>query len=302
MSYLETAFPITRRVRVPFSRDQLMLLMAATNEIFLGLDIYFAHSISGTIVPNEWIPIIFGPVAGVLLLAAGLLALRNRPLATVFATLVFLGSIVVGLLGAYFHIVRAILPAALPGQRVNIDLLVWAPPILGPLTFSLVGLLGISAAWIESPPDSGVLDLLAGRRLQLPFSKTRAYFFIVSLGTLATVISSVLDHARTHFENPWLWVPTAVGIFTTVVAAGIAALDRPQRLDLLIYSGAMFLMILTGAVGAALHISDNLTSMGQIVGERFVRGAPFMAPLLFANMGTLGLIALLDPSERRRPE
>jgi hypothetical protein len=162
MSYLETAFPLTRRVRIPFSRDQLMLLMAATNEIFLGVDIYFAHSISGTIVPYEWIPIIFGPVAGVLLLIAGLVALRNRPLATNFATLVFLSSIAVGLLGAYFHIVRAILPNALPGQRVNIDLLVWAPPILGPLTFCLVGLLGISAAWVEESADSGILVLYGG--------------------------------------------------------------------------------------------------------------------------------------------
>jgi hypothetical protein len=53
---MQTAFPLVQRVRIPFSRDQLMLLMAATNEIFLGIDIYLAHSISGTIVPNEWIP------------------------------------------------------------------------------------------------------------------------------------------------------------------------------------------------------------------------------------------------------
>jgi hypothetical protein len=119
------------------------------------------------------------------------------------------------------------------------------------------------------------------------------------MGSLATVISSVLDHARTHFENPWLWIPTAIGVFTTVVAAGLGAVDRPHRVDILIYAVAMVLMIGTGVLGAFLHINDNLTSMGQIVGERFIRGAPFMAPLLFANMGTLGLIALLDPRERK---
>ena len=143
-----------------------MLLMAAINEIFLGIDIYLAHSISGTIVPNEWIPIVFGPVAGVLLLLAGLIALRRRPLATVIATIVFTGSIIVGLLGDYFHIMRAILPNAPIGERVTVDLLVWAPPLLGPLMFALVGLLGISAAWAEDPPDSGRLNLLGGRRLQ----------------------------------------------------------------------------------------------------------------------------------------
>jgi hypothetical protein len=301
MYHLATVFPPLRRMRqLPLSRDQLMLLMAATNEIFLALDIYLAHSISGTIRPNEWIPIIFGPIAGGLLLLAGLIALRQRPLASMVASGVFVASIAVGLLGAYFHVVRAILPSGPPGQRVTIDLLVWAPPILGPLTFALVGLWGISAAWIEDPPDSGVLALVGGRRLRLPYSKTRAYFFMIGLGTLATVISSVLDHARTGFVNSWLWVPTAAGVFGTVVAVTLGAIERPTRADLIIYTGTMLLLIAVGVVGAVLHIGDNLTSRGVFVVERFIRGAPVLAPLLFADMGTLGLIILLDPVERRR--
>jgi hypothetical protein len=301
MYHLATVFPPLRRLRqLPLSRDQLMLLMAAINEIFLALDIYLAHSISGTIRPNEWIPIIFGPIAGGLLLLAGLIALRQRPLASMVASGVFVASIAVGLLGAYFHVVRAILPSGPPGQRVTIDLLVWAPPILGPLTFALVGLWGISAAWIEDPPDSGVLALLGGRRLRLPYSKTRAYFFMIGLGTLATVISSVLDHARTGFVNSWLWIPTAAGVFGTVVAVTLGAIERPTRADLIIYTGTMLLLIAVGVVGAVLHIGDNLTSRGVFVVERFIRGAPVLAPLLFADMGTLGLIILLDPVERRR--
>jgi len=45
-------------------------------------------------------------------------------------------------------------------------------------------------------------------------------------------------------------------------------------------------------------VQSNLTAQGTFVGERFLRGAPALAPLLFANMGTIGLIALLDPAER----
>ena len=298
MYHLATVFPPVRRFRrLLLTRDQFMLLMAATNEIFLGVDIYLAHNVSGTIVRDEWIPIIFGPIAGGLLLLAGLMALRQRSLATIIASIVFVGSIGVGLLGDYFHAVRAILPSAPPGQQVTVNLLVWAPPILGPLVFSLVGLIGLSAAWVETPPDSGTLALLGGWRVQLPYSKTRAYFFLVGLGTLATLISSVLDHARTNFEDPWLWVPNVVGIFGTVVAVTLAALDRPTRADLVTYTAAMLLLIGVGVTGAALHINDNLIAEGTIVGERFIRGAPFLAPLLFANMGTLGLIALLDPRE-----
>jgi hypothetical protein len=298
MYHLAAIFPAARRIRNPFTRDQWMLLMAAMNEILLGLETYLAHLTSGTIVPYEWIPIIFGPVAGVLLLLAGLLALRKRALATLIATPVFVASIIVGLLGAYFHLMRAILPYAVPGQQVSVPLFVWAPPILGPLTFALVGLLGMSSAWIEDPPDSGTLVLIGGRRLKLPYSKTRAYFFIVGMGALATVISSVLDHARTDFSNSWLWLPTAVGVFATVVAVVLGSYKQPSRGDLYTYFAAMLLMVLVGMLGSGLHVAQNLTTQGVIVDERFIRGAPVLAPLLFSDIGTIGLLVMFDPSEK----
>ena len=295
--HLATVFPAIKRVRLPFTRDQLVLVMMAVNLFFLSVDIYLAHSISGTIVPNEWIPIIFGVVGAVLLLLAGLIALRNRPLATIIATVTLLISIVVGLLGAYFHWIRGILPTGPVGQRVTLDLLVWAPPIFGPLMYSFVGIFGLSAAWVEDPPDSGILVMMGGRRLQLPYPKTQAYFYIIGMAALATVASSVLDHARLNFADPWLWVPTLIGVFRSVVAVVLGALDRPTRADLITYIFAMLLLIVVGAVGAILHIQGNLTSQGEVVIERFIRGAPFLAPLLFANVGTLGLIVLLDPRE-----
>jgi len=298
MNYAARAFPVAEQTgRLPLSRDQLMLLMAAVNEIFLGIDIYLAHNLDGTIRLREWIPIVFGPLAGGLLLLAGLIALRRRRLASFLATGVLLASIVVGLLGAYFHVVRAVAPNAPIGQRVTLPLLIWAPPIVGPLIFSLVGLWGVSAAWVEDPPDSGRLRLWGQRTVQFPYSKTRAYLMMVSLGTMATLISSVLDHGRAQFENPWLWPPIAVGVFAAVVALGLATLDRPQANDVRVYMAAMVLLILTGVVGFVLHVRFDLTVQRVFVPERFLRGAPVLAPLLFANMGLVGLIALLDPAE-----
>ncbi len=72
-------------------------------------------------------------------------------------------------------------------------------------------------------------------------------------------------------------------------------IERPHRYDLTIYLITMALLVVTGLVGAYLHVNDNLTARGAFVAERFIRGAPFLAPLLFANMGALGLIILLDP-------
>ncbi|NJD59588.1 MAG: hypothetical protein C3F13_03565 [Anaerolineales bacterium] len=302
MYHLATVFPIVKRVRVPITRDQAMLLMLALNELLLGLETYLAHSISGTIMPKEWIPIIFGPVAGIFLFIAGLIAIRKRTLAVIMASLVYLASIIVGLLGIFFHLVRAILPYAPLGEKVSVPLFVWAPPILGPLTFALVGLMGISAVWMEKPPDSGILNLFGGRKLRLPFSKTSAFFFMVGLGTLATVISSVLDHARTNFENPWLWVPTGIGIFGTVVALVLGTITTPRRSDLIIYVVAMMLLALVGLVGVVLHILHNLAYENAVVVERFIRGAPFLAPMLFSDMGALGLVILLDPNEKEKNE
>jgi hypothetical protein len=115
---LAMVFPFLRRLRVPVGRDQAMLLVIAVNELFLGIDTYLAHSISGTIVPREWIPIIFGVTAGVLLGLAGLISLRYRMAANLLATGVFTASIIVGVLGSYFHLYRALQPyaqAGLPG-------------------------------------------------------------------------------------------------------------------------------------------------------------------------------------------
>jgi glucan phosphoethanolaminetransferase (alkaline phosphatase superfamily) len=295
---LAAAFPPLERLRrVPLTRDQLMLLMAAINALFLAFDHYLAHSISGTIVPREWIPIVFEPLAGGLLLLGGLVALRNRPVATVIGTVTLLASMGVGFLGVYFHLVRAILPAAPAGEQIQLNLLFWAPPILGPIFLAFVGMVGISAVWIEDPPDSGVLILLAGRRIRMPYSKTRAYFFLVGMGVLAATLSSVLDHARTHFENPWQWVPIAAGVLGTVVAVTLGAVEKRRLPDLLTYAGAMLLLMVVGATGAVLHVETNLSVGNSIVLERFIRGAPLMAPLLFANMGLLGLLVLFDGGE-----
>lgn len=300
MATLDSLLPATsteRLRRLPLSRDQLMLLLAAFNLVLLGLETYLAHLISGTIRPREWIPILFGPAGGIVLLIAGVIALRRRNAATMLATIVLVASIVVGLLGSYFHVVRGSLPSAPMFERISISLLVWAPPVVGPLVFSLVGLWGISAAFVEEPVNSGRLRLWGNRHLQLPYSKTRAYLFMASLGTLATVFSSVFDHARTGFDDPRLWIPTVIGVFATVVAAGLATVREPGRWDVAVYVSAMALMLLVGLLGVYYHVRADLTGESVIIPERFLRGAPFLAPMLFSNLGLFGLIALVSPRE-----
>lgn len=122
---------------------------------------------------------------------------------------------------------------------------------------------------------------------------------MVSLGILATLLSSVLDHARDEFRNPWVWIPLIAGVLGTVIPAVLAAIQKPTRTDVTVYIGAMLMLIVVGVVGTVLHVQENLVSQQVVVVERFIRGAPFLAPLLFANMGMFGLIVLASPEERR---
>jgi len=279
--------------RLPLGRDQAMLLLAAVSEALSGLDAWLAHSAGGTVRGAEWVPAIFGPFAGFGLLVAGVIALRRRTLASLLATGVFAASVVVGIVGAWLHLQRTVLPTAPPGQRVALDLFFWAPPILGPLAFAFIGIFGTSAAWVETPPGSGRLRLPGNLSLRLPYPKTSAYFYITATGVLIALVSSVFDHAATGFEDPWLWLPTAGGTFAAVVAAALGAIQRPTSADLWTYVGAMILLLVIGAVGAVLHLRVDLGPGWQVVPERLLRGAPLMAPLLFSNMGVVGLVALL---------
>ncbi len=277
---------------IPFDRDQLVLLLVASNELFLGLDTYLSHLINGTIVIREWIPIVFGPVAGLLLLIAGLFARKWRNTASLVASLVLLASVVVGILGTVFHMQLAIRPGAPPGYKVTIPGIIWSPPVLGPLSFALVGWLGISAVWREKPTGSGNLMFLNRWSLQLPYSKSKAYYYIVSLGAMIATVSSVIDHARHHFSDPWMWFAAAAGLFATCVALGLALIEQPDRGDLIGYASAMLLLLIIGPLGLYFHAEANLTADGKFVLERFIRGAPMMAPLLFTNIGLMGILVL----------
>jgi len=290
--HLVTVAPLLAKLRLPLTRDLAFILFVVLNEVIMGLETYLAHVLNGTLRWNEWIPVIGGPLMGAALLLSLALARRKPDVARWLAALSLTSSAVIGILGTYFHFVRATRPFAAPGERVTLALLVWGAPLLAPLTFVLVAVLGLIA--LSRDADSpGAL----GQPLfhQLPVSKDHAYFLLASSGALIATVSSIFDHLRGGFENPWLWVPTLTGIFATVVAFMLGVLTRPNRADLTTYSAAMGILLIVGPLGVVLHMLFDLGVGGAIVIERFLRGAPVLAPMVFANMGLLGLLALLDP-------
>ena len=194
--------------------------------------------------------------------------------------------------------IRIMIPYADAGEVFNMNIIIWSPPILAPLTACMIGLVGIGSAWCETPVDSGLYVFTEKFRIRLPISKTRGWFLLVGLGILATLISSVLDHARTGWENPWLWLPVGAGVFGVVTCLLMGGTEKPSRGDLIVHTCAMFLLVIVGVIGTFLHVYQDFTSQNVFVWERFVRGAPFLAPLLFADMAAFGLVLMMDPDER----
>lgn len=283
--------------QLPLTRDDLMLFLVGFNMIAIGIETYLAHLISGGIKPGEAIPMYFGPVAGVIVFIA--LFFRVFRQSKVLTTLTILGvsalSVVVGVLGTAFHWERGVAPAFFEGSRLRWDWLIHAPPALAPLAFAGIGLMGILSVLEESEAGSGRFEFPGVLSLQSPMSKTRQLLWLVGLGIAAATVSAFVDHSRTNFDDFFVWIPVVLGLFGTIVTLILANYEEHSKWDYFIFFWVMMLMIWVGVMGLGLHINADLPEgpQGGINTERFIRNAPVMAPMLFANMGLLGLITMV---------
>ncbi len=291
-----TRIPGIGELTLPFNRSDFLLILVAADVVGIGLESYLAHLISGGIKPMEAIPIIFGPLAGLVLLFALWLRINRNVIAT--STIIILAvaaaSISVGLLGSAFHWERDLAPADLPGSRLRWNWLIYGPPALAPLAFAGIGLMAIVAALRDTTPETGKLALPGVLTIQTPLKKTTQLLWLVALGILAATLSAFMDHGRTDFENVFVWIPVVFGIFGTLVTLLLALYENRTDADYRIFFWTMVIMVAVGVLGLGLHVNMNLAEgSGEIVKDRFIRGAPPLAPLLFANMGVLGLITMI---------
>ena len=292
-----TLIPGIGEFKLPLTRDDLMLGLVGFNMMAIGVETYLAHLISGGVKPAEAIPVYFGPAAGlIVLIALFFRVVRQNKVAT---TLVILGvsalSVVVGVLGSAFHWERGIAPAFFEGSRLRWDWIIHAPPALAPLAFAGIGLIGILSVLEEQGQGSGKFEFPGVLAFSTPLSKTRQLMWLVGLGIAAATASAFIDHSRTEFEDFFVWIPVVLGIFGTVVTIVMATYERHTRADYFIFFWVMMLLIWVGVMGLGLHINADLPEgpQGGINTERFIRNAPVMAPMLFANMGLLGIIAMV---------
>ncbi len=284
---------------LPLSRNDLLLLLVALAEIGMGLETYLAHLISGDVKPAESVPVIFGPIAGILLILALGLRVRARQATFMSSLLVILtgmASVVVGIVGTAFHWARALPPVSFDTYGLQWDWIIYAPPVAGPLAFSGVGLLAIIALLEDTSPETGKLTLPGFITFDTPLPQTKQFLWLIAFGFYAATLSATLDHARTGFEDIFVWIPTGLGLFGSVTSTLMALYHEQRKSDYFIYFITMLVMIAVGVLGFGLHINADLpeSAEGGLQVERFIRGAPPMAPMLFAIMGSFGLLTMID--------
>lgn len=287
------------KFHLPLSRNDLLLLLVAFTEIGMGVETALAHLISGHIKIGEAIPVVFGPTAGIILIIAmGLRVRAGR--ATLLSSFIVIGvglaSVAVGIIGTAFHWARALPPEVFPTSGLQWDWIIYAPPVVGPMAFAGVGLLAIIALLEDTKPETGKLTLPGVITFNTPMKQTTQFLWLIAFGLYAATLSALLDHARTGFEDFFTWIPVWLGVFAAVATTLLALYHNRSNWDFFFFFWIMVLMLVMGVMGSALHINADLpeSAEGGIVVERFIRGAPIMAPMLFAIMGSFGLIAMID--------
>ncbi len=279
-------------VRLPMEKNRFLLLFAGVNFLFTGLDVALAHSINDFIPVYELIPVYISPFCAV---SCILLSSRTEPrgwLALVHLAFMALG-VAVGLLGTAFH-ANAVLN---PGGHLTWAWVVFGSPLLAPLAFCGISLIGLYATTQEVPGETGVLHVPGLGTFRAPISRDRHFLWLVGLGFAGSALTSMIDHAQYGYTFYKL-IAIVFGLFATAVVITTAISRTWSRGDELTYFWTMIAAVAVGILGFGFHLSADLAGTGQISLERVLAFAPVFAPLLFSDLGVLGLLVVATPTDK----
>jgi len=262
-------------------RKQLLVeLFVLTNFAGLIADIFLAHSENHFRRATEYVPLYFSIAATVIL--AAVLAVRDRWPAVwrdVGHLVGWLG-VIVGLAGVVLH-----LDSQFFYER-TIHSLTYAAPFAAPLAYTGLGLLLIANRMLD--PDS--------------IEWAQWMLWLALGGFVGNFVFSLTDHAQNGFFHRAEWIP----VVSSACAIGLLVVPFVTRVTtsyLLLCMGGLVVQALVGLAGFALHAQADFQRSAPTLLEKFLTGAPPMAPLLFPNLVILGLIALAamwghtDPAE-----
>jgi len=290
MTYEATLLDVAR-LRMPVERDRLILLFVAVNLVFLTVDVAIAHSVNGFVPRYELVPLLVPPW-GILTSLALAFRRTERPWLYGLHTFLMALTVATGVLGFAFHLYAALGPA----RRLTWWWLAFGAPVLAPLSYAGVGLVGWVAVMNETP--DGRLQFGPWLQLNLRWSKTQVLMGLVALGFLGATLTSYLDHAQYGYTAPE-WIPVFAGLLAFLYTSAVVLWPDLDPVDARGLVATLLGMVVVGLLGLAFHLSRDLADTGQLTLERLRSWAPILAPLLFTDLGLLGLVSVLRPASAR---
>jgi len=273
-------------IRLPMEKNRFLLLFAGVNLIFTGLDVALAHSINSFVPLYEWMPVYFAPLGAITCFLVAFQSKPNKPTALIHILMMVTG-VLVGVIGMGFHLNQVLSPTG----RLSWAWIVFGSPILAPLSFAGISLIGLYGITKEVQNESGLLEVPGLGVFKAPISRGRHFLWLVGLGFAGSAITSIIDHAQYGY-TPFKLIPVIYGVFATAVIIYAAVAKSWSKGDELTYFWTMVSAVIVGILGFAFHIAKDLSDTGQISLERILVFAPVFAPLLFCDLGLLGLLVV----------
>lgn len=279
------------KLKLPMEKNRLLLMLVGVNFLFTGLDVVLAHMVNDFRPVYEWIPVIYAPLGAA---TSFLLALKSKPGKVLSLTHIFIMilGVIVGILGTAFHANEALNPL---GQLTWIWL-TFASPIMAPLAFAGIALVGLYASFEEVDGQPGMLKVPGVGIFKAPISRDRHFLWLVGLGFAASALTSIIDHGQYGY-SVYKLIPIIYGLFATGVVLTLAVAKEWTSGDELTYFWTMIAGIVVGLLGFGFHLSGDLGGTGQLSLERILVFAPILAPLLYADLGILGLIVVANEKQ-----
>lgn len=278
-------------MKLPMAKNRLLLIFVGINLMFTGFDVVLAHSINDYIPVYEWIPIIYFPFGA---LSCLMIAFQSQPkkwTALIHIALMLIG-ILVGVIGTAFHGYAVLNPAG----YLTWAWVVFGSPILAPLAFAGISLLGLYAVTEEVNNKPGMLKVPGLGIVKAPISRDKHFLWLVGLGFAASAVTSIIDHAQYGYSF-YKMIAIVYGLFAASVVLYLAVAKKWAKGDELVYVWTMVAAVFVGVLGFGFHLSADLAGTGAISLERILAFAPILAPLLFCDLGMLGLLVVAEESK-----
>ncbi len=273
-------------IHLPMKKNRLLMLFVGINLMFTGIDVVLAHSINEFIPVYEWIPIFYFPLGSISCLLAAFESKPRKWLALVHIGLMMIG-ILVGVIGTAFHANAVLNPAG----YLTWSWIVFGSPILAPLAFAGISLLGLYAITEEVDGQPGMLNVPGLGIFKAPISRDRHFLWLVGLGFGASAVTSIIDHAQYGYSF-YKMIAIVFGLFATTVVLYLSIAKEWTKGDELVYFWTMITAVAVGVLGFGFHLSADLGGTGAFSMERILAFAPVLAPLLFSDLGMLGLLVV----------